>query len=150
MTFQYAIEEIVPLPTTPLDNIHRWNSDLVYHPVTKEVAETHESGAFSLVNYYGAQVTPWRLMNDKMAEKIAKEVKAAKSSAPPHKDILGEELAIGDYVSMSQMETADLYIGKVLAFTEKKVRVLSYCGYYGVFLKNASGLAKINPVILFD
>lgn len=150
MTLQYAIEEIVPRSTTPLDNVHRWNSDLVYHPVTKEVAETHESGAFSLVNYYGAQVTPWRLMNDRKAEKVAKAIKAAKSSAPPHKDILGEELAVGDYVVMSQMETADLYIGKVLAFTEKKVRVLSYSGYYDVLLKNPSGLTKINPVILSD
>lgn len=150
MTFQYAIEEIVPRSTTPPDNIHRWNSDLVYHPVTQDVAETHEQGVFSLANYYGEQVTPWRLLNDKKAEKVAKAIKAAKSSAPPHKDILGEPLAIGDYVSMSQMETADLYIGKVLAFTEKKVRVLSYCGYYDVLLKNPSGLAKISPVILSD
>jgi hypothetical protein len=150
MTLQYAIEEIVPLPTTPPGNIHRWNSELVYHPVTKEVAETHENGAFSLVNYHGVQVTPWRLMNDRKAEKVAKAVKAAKSSAPPHKDILGEELAVGDYVVITQMETADLYIGKVLAFTEKKVRVISYCGYYDVLLKNPSGLAKINPVILSD
>lgn len=150
MTLQYAIEEIVPLPTTPPGNVHRWNSQLVYHPVAKEVAETHESGVFSLVNYYGAQVTPWQFLNGPKAEKVAKAVRAAKSSAPPHKDILGEELAVGDYVVMSQMETADLYIGKVLAFTEKKVRVLSYCGYYDVLLKNSSGLTKINPVILFD
>lgn len=149
MTLQYAIEEIVPLPTTPPGNINRWNSDLVYHPATKEVAETHESGAFSLVNYYGERVTPWILMNSRHFQQVEKAIRAAKSSAPPHKDILGEELAVGDYVVISHMETADLYIGKVLAFTEKKVRVLSYSNY-GVILKNASGLAKINPVILFD
>lgn len=149
MTYQYALEEIVPLPTTPPGNINRWNSQLIYHPVPKEVAETHEQGAFSLVNYYGEQVTPWILMNDRQAERVAKAIKAAKSSASPHKDILGEELAVGDYVVVTHMETADLQIGKVLAFTDKKVRVLSYHGY-GVILKNPSGLAKINPVILFD
>ena len=150
MTFQYAIEEIVPKDSTPLDNIHRWNSDLVYHPVPQDVAETHEQGVFSLVNYYGKQVTPWQFLNGLKAEKVAKAVKAAKSSAPPHEDAVGEPLAIGDYVGMTQMETADLYIGKVLAFTEKKVRVLSYSGYYDVLLKNASGLVKIQPHILSD
>lgn len=149
MSLQYAIEEIVPLPTTPPGNINRWNSELVYHPVPKEVAETDENGAFSLVNYYGERVTPWILMNSKHFERVAKAISAAKSSAPPHKDILGEPLAVGDYVVISQMETADLYVGKVLAFTDKKVRVLSYSNY-GVILKNASGLAKISPVILSD
>lgn len=150
MTYQYAIEEIVPLPTTPPGNINRWNSDRVYHPVPKEVAMTHEDGALSLVNYYGEQITPWVLINDRNGQKVARDVKAAKSSAPPHKDILGEELAVGDYVVISQTETADIYIGKVLAFTSQKVRVLCYSPYYGVSLKNASGLAKISPVILFD
>lgn len=149
MSLQYAIEEIVPLPTTPPGNINRWNSELVYHPVPKEVAETDANGAFSLVNYYGERVTPWILMNGRHAEQVAKAISEAKSSAPPHKDILGEPLAVGDYVVISHMETADLYIGKVLAFTEKKVRVLSYSNY-GVILKNASGLAKISPVVLSD
>jgi hypothetical protein len=149
MPLQYAIEEIVPRASTPLDNIHRWNSDLVYHPVPQIVAETSENGVVSLVTHNGDQVGSWTFLNGKQAEKVAKEVRAAKSSAPPHKDILGEELAVGDYVAMTHMETADLNVGKVLAFTEKKVRILSYSNH-GVALKNASGLVKIHPSVLSD
>jgi hypothetical protein len=149
MPFQYAIEEIVPRPTTPLDNINRWNSDLVYHPVSKEVAETNENGLFSLITHNGDQVGNWIFFNNALTKKTQKSIDSVKNSSAPHKDIMGVELAVGDYVAMTHMETADLHVGKVLAFTEKKVRILSY-SHYGVSLKNATGLIKIDPTVLSD
>lgn len=150
MPLQFALEEIVPTKTTPKDNINRWNSDLVYHPVAQDIAETDDAGAFSIVNYYGKQVTPWILLNSEVAQKLQRSVDSAKNTGKPHQDFLGEELAIGDYVALSHMETAELNVGKVIAFTDKKIRVLRYTGYYELVLKNPSGLVKIQPNILSD
>lgn len=149
MPYQYAIEELVPKKNMPPERMNRWNADKVYHPVSKEIAETDPNGVFSLVTHQGETVTNWILLNGRQAEAVNTALEKAKSSAPPHKDIMGETLAVGDYVAMSETERPSLYIGKVVSFSEKKVRVIDY-GYYGVVLKNASGLIKIHPNVLSD
>lgn len=149
MPFQYAIEEIVPRKGYAPEKCNRWNSDPVYHIVPKEVAETDENGMFSILNNSGKQVSEWIKLNSDFTQEVDRAVAAAKSSSTPHEDYLGEELAVGDYVSFST-DGPNLCVGKVVSFTPKKVRIIDYCYYYAVVSKNPSGLAKIHPDILSD
>lgn len=147
LPIQFALEELIPKDTVkPGERIHHWNSTQVYHPVPQDVAETDPQGMFSLLGADGTQVTPWI----RLILRMELEGKQMKSSGKPHKDILGEELAVGDFVATSQTETADLEICRVLSFSEKKVRVARYGHGLPVIFKNPSGLIKIQPSALSE
>lgn len=146
MPFIYAIEELHPYTA-----IGNWQSSQppVFTPVTKEVAETSENGVFALTRNSGEQITGWMDINGNQARLIEEEMRKVKSLPVTHQDALCEELAIGDYVTVSP-NPAEVSIGRVLGFTKRQVRILVYGRSYGVTTKNPSGLVKIQPNIISD
>lgn len=152
MPLKYAIQEIIPVhDLRPGEEIADWNSETVYHPAPQEAAETdEENGYFCLVNNQGKEVSAWIPLNNAITKKTIESLRTMKSKGAPHKDIMGEELAIGDFVALGQNENAELDVGKVVAFTDKKVRVLIYRWWFEAVLKNPSGLIKIQPHILSE
>jgi hypothetical protein len=150
MPLQYAIKEVIPEDGVSLEDADKWNSTTVFHPVSEDVAATNEEdGFFCLVNNLGEEVSVWIPLNN-WTKRTLESLPTVKSKGGPHKDIMGEELAIGDFVALTGVETADLVVGKVVAFTDKKVRVLVYRWWFEVVLKNPSGLIKIQPQILSE
>lgn len=146
MPLIYAIEEYVPFADTPEGvELHQWNADSIYHPVSQEIAENDEErGVFSLTNNDGEQIMNWTLIRKEWAKEATRSVK---STGPAHKDILGEVLALGDYVAYATT-SAELGIGKVIAFTDKKVRLLAYNDAFRAItnsLKLPAGIIKIQP-----
>jgi hypothetical protein len=152
MPLKYAIQEIIPADDLRRDEeIAHWNSETVYHPVSQDVAETdEENGYFSLVNNKGAKVSPWIPLKTEYTKRTLESLRTIKSKGAPLQDMMDEELAIGDFVALSNKDNAELEVGKVVAFTEKKVRVLIYRWWFETSLKNPSGLIKIQPNILSD
>lgn len=124
MPLKYAIEGYLPKANTPSGKeLSRWNSDIVYQQVPQEVAENDEErGVFCLVNNEGEQITYWTPLSTKWVENAMRTVK---SMGVPQKDLLGELLSVGDYVALPS-SASELLIGRVIGFTEKKVRVLAY------------------------
>lgn len=152
MPLKYAVQEIVPVrDLLPGEEIESWNSETVYHPVPQDVAETdEENGFFCLVNNKGEEVSRWIPLN-RFTKETIEELKIMRpSKGKPQKDIMGEELAIGDFVALANNDNAELIVGKVVAFTDKKVRVLIYQWWYGTSLKNPSGLVKLQPNIISE
>jgi hypothetical protein len=152
MPLQYAIQEIIPFDDLrPDEEIEPWNSETVYHSVPQEFAENdEENGYFCLANNKGERVSPWIPLNRELTKRTMESLRTMKSKGAPHKDIMGEELAIGDFVALGQNENAELDVGKVVAFTDKKVRILIYRWWFEAVLKNPSGLIKIQPNIISD
>lgn len=139
MPIQFAVLELIPNEGVSRAEAHHWNSTSVYHPALQHVAENDPQGYFSLIGKSGEQVTNWI----SLARKMKLEEKPMKNNGKPHKDILGEELAVGDFVATSSMDTPDLTVGKVVSFSAKKVRVLMYDSWFAPIHKNASSLIKI-------
>lgn len=151
MPLKYSVLELIQPPNTPACNAKNryYNTELVYHVAPQDVAEAHEEGHFCVTSNSGDILTTWMKLHGPHAEQIAKTLKAVKSIGGPHKDVLQEDLAIGDYVMLAP-NPAEMSIAKVLAFTPQKVRLLVYGRSYDVTAKNPSGLVKINPNILSD
>lgn len=152
MPLKYAIQEIIPVDDLrPGEEIEPWNSETVYHPVPQEIAENNEdNGFFCLVNNLGEEVSPWIPLNMEFTKKTVEALRTMKSKGGPHKDIMGEELAIGDFVALGRNDNAELEVGKIVAFTDKKIRVLIYRWWFEAVLKNPSGLIKIQPHIISE
>ena len=151
MPLKYAIEEIVPVrDLRPEEEIAPWNSETVYNQVPQDIAENdEENGVFCLVNNKGEEVSQWIPLNHESTRRTVEALRETKSKGSPHKDIAGEELAIGDFVATANNVNAELDVGKVVAFTDKKVRVLIYRDFV-ISSKNPFGLVKIHPSILSD
>lgn len=152
MPLKYTVREIVPnRDLHPGEEMDTYNSSSVFHPVPQDVAETdEENGFFCLVNNKGDEVSPWIPLNRALTKRTVEALRTMKSKGKPQKDIMGEELAIGDFVALSNSDNAELVVGKVVAFTDKKVRVLLYQWWYETSLKNPSGLIKIQPNIISE
>lgn len=151
MPLQYAIQQY--LPRRELINneiLSRWNSDVIYHPTTQHVAEADDAnGVFCLTNNEGEEITKWTRIRQSWVDKTMELVKKTNSL---HKDVLGEQLNIGDYVAHSSADKQELSIGKVIAFTSQQVRIMSYhdlpvdpTGSLVVVLKYPAAVIKIQP-----
>lgn len=151
MPLKYALEEFIPPPHLPSGvEPNRWNSEIIYHQVSQEIAENDEErGVFCLMNTEGEQLTCWTPLSLKWVEQTMRTVK---STGTPQKDLLGELLTVGDYVALPN-SSSELLIGKVIGFTDKKVRVLAYdhirsFGSIANSLRFPNAIIKIQPTIL--
>lgn len=147
MPIQYAVLELIPNEGIAPEDANHWNSESIYHPTPQEVAESSDRGVFALVNTAGnEQVTAW--INIECLKEIEDVIKSKKNNKPPlepHTDILGNVLEVGDFVSYSDIESPRLFIGIVVSFTNKKVRIAQLFGRNSIISKNADGLIQIHP-----
>jgi hypothetical protein len=146
VSMKYAIAEWVP----SLSDDDNWNnSQRVFHPATKDVAASHEDGVFALFNNRDERITIWMEINGHQALLVSQALENVKHHPVTHKDALGEELAAGDYVTVSP-NPSEVSIAKVLGSTKNQVRLVVFGRSYGITTKNPSGLVKIQPNILSD
>lgn len=151
MPLQYAIQQLIPrraLINSEIRSHH--NSDVVYHPVPQHVAEADdEQGFFCLTNNEGEQITKWTRIRHTW---VSKTMELVKHTDALHKDVLGEQLNVGDYIAHSCTTKQELSLGRVIAFTSQKVRILTYHDYpldfngsLDVVLKYPAAVIKIQP-----
>ena len=148
MPLQFAIEEVVPKEGVGKDYTRWRNSTLVYHHVPQAVAEADsQNGYFSLTNQSGEQISPWMQLETQRLQEATRTAK--KSTGPLHKDILGHEIEVGDYVAFStSSKSAGLGIGKVISYSPKKVQVVIYDRWCRASQKDPSGLIRIQPGLI--
>jgi hypothetical protein len=144
MSIRYAVSQWSPA----LSDDENWHkSKRTFLPSTKEVAESHEDGVFAIFTNKGDRVTIWMQLNGFQSKQVQEALQEATNLHFAHKDILGEELAIGDYVTIPP-NPAEMSIAKIYGFNESQVRLIVYGRSYGVTTKYPSGLVKIQPSIL--
>lgn len=145
MPFIYAIQEKIYADGI-LPPEGEWKSfSTKFHIVTKDIAETHEDGAWKLESIDGVSMTRWTRFHNEHRQNDTTKVKVG----TPLRDVTGELLAIGDYVMVSDSMSASLGLVEVIGFTPKKVRVRSINSWGSGSAKEPSGLVKVDKSRFF-
>lgn len=145
MPYIYAIEQKVYRDGIP-PKADEWKSyKCEYHPVTKEMAETHEDGCYKLVSNYGQDVIAWHHFFPELRVDDTTKVGTGK----PLCDAIGIELAGGDFVMVSDSKSATMEIAEVVNFTPQKIRVRTVGGFGMGSTKAPTDVIKVDKSHFF-
>lgn len=147
IVIEYAIREFVPSkPLSHGEAPNWWNSEKIYHPVSKNTAEAEpDAGVFRFVRPDGTSLTPWSLIDSSPEGHLVPATSKVKNKHQL-RDATEALLSDGDFVVCAYPYSEDkrLMVGRVIGFTPKKIRI-AMNSYENVqsFLKPPNNVAKI-------
>lgn len=169
MSLEYAIRKMtlrqayaVEMKTGRMNNISpdKWDRhsayyfDIEYNIVSRDVAESHPLGAARIMDVNGIAASGW--MPITYEPDLAKQIAGIKmGSGKAFTDSRGYPLQAGDYIYTTYTEGGDIYLGKVLAFTPKSIKIALFpninCdSYLDVGLKISNYTVKVGNAIADD